>query len=90
MDNITVIWWHYIIVRTPLGKLSKLKSREILETVQIGGGVVKKSKISQLSVEKSSKLGGGDFGNQNSPNFQRVPKTNKIMTHFHLMRTQKM
>ena len=30
------------------------------------------------------------FGNQQkSPEFQRVPKTKEIMTHFHLMRTQK-
>ena len=27
--------------------------------------------------------------NQKSPKFQRVPKTHIIMTHFHLMRTQK-
>ena len=47
------------------------------------------SKKFQASVGKSSKLGGGVFGNQKSPKFQRVPKTNKIMTHFHLMRTQK-
>ena len=26
--------------------------------------------------------------NQKSPKFQRVPKTNRIMTHFHLLRTQ--
>ena len=48
-----------------LGKLSKLKSGNTWETVQIGGC------------------------HQKSPKFQRVPKTNKIMTHFHLMRTQK-
>ena len=37
-----------------------------------GGGVVKKSKKSQVSVGKSSKL-----GNQKSPKFQRVSKTKK-------------
>ena len=29
------------------------------------------------------------FGNQKTPKFQSAPKTNKIMTHFHLMSTQK-
>ena len=43
----------------------------------------------QIVFGKSSKLGGGVFGNQKSPKFQSSPKTNKIMTHFHLMRTQK-
>ena len=43
-----------------LGKLSNQKSGETSELVQIGGwGVVKKSKKSQVSVGKSSKLGGG-------------------------------
>ena len=41
-----------------------------------GGGVVKKSKKSQVSVGKSSKLG-GVFGNQKSPKCQRIPKTKK-------------
>ena len=36
-------------------------------------------------VGKKSKL----EGNRKSPKFQRVPKTNKIMTHFHLRRNQK-
>ena len=54
-----------------------------------GRGFVIKSKKSQVSVGKSSKLGGGVYGNQKSPKFQRVPTTNKIMTHFHLLRTQK-
>ena len=40
-----------------LGKLSKIKSGETWETVQIGGR--QKSKKSQVSVGKSSKLGGG-------------------------------
>ena len=71
-----------------LGKLTKLKSGKTWETVQIEG-VVKKSKKSQVSVGKCSKLGGEVLTFPKSPKFPRVPKTNKIMTHFHLMRTQK-
>ena len=41
------------------GKLSNRKINETWELVQIGGGVVKKSKKSQVSVGNSSKLGGG-------------------------------
>ena len=54
----------------------------------------------QLNLGISPNRGGGSSKNQKSakfqlgkvpkiPKFQRVPKTNKIMTHFHLMRTQK-
>ena len=46
------------LLRAQLGKLSNRKSSQTWELVQIGG-VVKKSKKSQVSVEKSSKLGGG-------------------------------
>ena len=42
-----------------------------------GGGVVEKSKKSQVSVGNSSKLGEGIFRNQKSPKFQRVSKTEK-------------
>ena len=53
-----------------------------------GGGAVKKSKKSQVSVGKSSKLGGGSSEIKKVPSsrgYQRLKK----MTHFHLMRTQK-
>ena len=49
------------------------------------GNGQKIKKAPSFSWEKFKKK----FGNQKSPKFQRVPKTNKIMTHFHLMRTQK-
>ena len=44
-----------------------------------GGGVVKKSKKSQVSVGNSSKLGGGASSEffLKSPKFQRVLKTEK-------------
>ena len=71
-----------------LGKLSKLKNGEIFETVQKGGGRQKIQKIPSFSWEKF-KIRGGVFGNQKSPKFQTVLKTNRIMSHFHLMRTQK-
>ena len=51
-------------------------------------GRQKIKKVPSFSWEKF-KIRGGVFGNQKSPKFQWVPKTNKIMTHFHLMRTQK-
>ena len=74
----------YKIMKTALGKLSKVKIGEIWETVQIGGGGHQKiKKVPTFSWEKFKIR-----GNQKSPKFLRVPKTNKIMTHFHLMRTQ--
>ena len=60
-----------------VGNLSKLKSGETLDHVQIGKRVVKKTKKSQVSVGESSKLGGGVFGTQKSPKFQRVSKNKK-------------
>ena len=42
-----------------LGKLSNLKSGETLDQVQVGGGVVKNSKKSQVSVGKVQNYGGG-------------------------------
>ena len=50
--------------------------------VQIGSKNQKSPKFQLGKVQNK----GGVFGNQKSPMFQRVPKTNKIMTHFHLMR----
>ena len=45
----------YPVATTQLGKRSNRKSGETWELVQIWGGVVKKSKKSQVSVGKSSK-----------------------------------
>ena len=51
---------------------SKCKFKENCQVYgRLGWGVVKKSKKSQVSVGKSSKLG----GNQKSPKFQRVSET---------------
>ena len=74
--------------KTLLREAFQTKKRRNLGTVQIGG-IIKKSKKSQFSVGKSSKLGEGVFGNQKSPKFQRVPKTAKIITNFNLIRNKK-
>ena len=61
-----------------LGKLSKLKNGQKIK------------KVPSLSWEKFKIRGEGVFGNKKkSPKFQRLPKTDKIMTHFHFMRTHK-
>ena len=70
---------YHLIQHIALGKLSKPKSGETLERVQIGGKGGRQIKKFQFSVGKSSK----------STKFQSISKTKRIMTHFHLMRTQK-
>ena len=81
---------YYRIHPFVLGKLSNRKSNETWELVQLrgGGGVVEKSNKPQVSVGNSSKLGGGLQKSKKS----QVPegiKDWKIMTRFHIMRTQK-
>ena len=67
-----------------------MKKRGNLGIVPNKGGVRQKiKKVPSFSWEKFKIRGGGVFGNQKSPKFQRVPKTNKMMTHFHIMRTKK-
>ena len=55
------------------GKLSKLKSGETLDWVQLGGDRQKIKKIPSFSWEKLKIRG----GKQKSPKFQRVSKTEK-------------
>ena len=67
-----------------LGKLSNRKSNETRELVQIVGGVVEKSKQSQVSVGKSSKLGGGSSEIKKVPSsreYQRLKNNDSISSY---------
>ena len=63
------------------GKLSKLKSGETLEQIQIGwggrGGGCQTIKRVPSFIWKKFKIKGGILGNKKSPKFQRVPKAEK-------------
>ena len=63
------------------------KQRNLGISPNSGGGVVE-SKKSQVSVGNSSKLGGGLQKSKKSQ-VQEGIRDCKIITHFHLMRTQK-
>ena len=53
------------------------------------GGRQKIKKIVPCISWEKFKISGGVLTFPKSPKFQRVPKTNKMMTHFHIMRTKK-
>ena len=78
---------HFIPCQTKLtssvlGKLSNRKSGKTWD-------LVKKSEKSQVICGKISKLGGGGLWKSKKAQFPESIKEWQIMTHFHLMRTQK-